>query len=682
MSVSPHQPANRLLQQSSPYLLQHAYNPVDWYPWGDEALSKAKLEDKMILISVGYSACHWCHVMERESFEDLVVAQIMNEHFVCIKVDREERPDVDQIYMEAVQLMNNGQGGWPLNCFALPDGRPIFGGTYFPKEQWKRVLMYLADFWQNKKAEAFEFADRLILAIQDFETIHEALQIPPQYTVADLARTYIPWSHYFDLEFGGTQRVPKFPLPANWRYILYYAHYSKDEQADLAISVTLKQLALGGIYDQIGGGFARYSTDKYWLVPHFEKMMYDNGQLIALYSEAFHRNPLPMYRDVVFQTVEWIEREMLGTTGGFYCALDADSEGVEGKFYVWTLEELQAILGPKAGLAQVYYNCTAAGNWEHGWNILHRQLDDSVIAERFGLTVAELTQEMLQINQLLLAERANRVRPGLDDKILLSWNALTIKGLAIASRVFESEAFLQLAQKTWYFILNHMADGSRLNRTYNKGKASVNAFLDDYAIAMEAAIELYQATFEESYIHQAKDWLDYVLEHFYDPKSGMFFYTSDIDPPLIARKQEIYDNVIYSSNSALGHVLLTMGYLYRDYDYIHKAEQMLANVAKATQAEGSMHANWAMLMLRLTVQDYQVVITGPYALDTRKTMERRHLFNVIYAGCTSASTLPITAQRFMEGRSQIYICRNQTCLVPTEHVEEAIQAIQFQFAVN
>jgi uncharacterized protein YyaL (SSP411 family) len=451
---------NLLIKASSPYLLQHAYNPVQWMEWGPEALQKAKDENKLILVSIGYSACHWCHVMERESFELHEVAEVMNQYYVCIKIDREERPDIDQIYMLAIQLMT-GSGGWPLNCICLPDQRPIYGGTYFKKEDWINVLLSVADMWANDPDKAKQYADRLTAGIQNAEKIIPNVK-PESYTKAHLTEIIEPWKRYFDMSEGGYNRAPKFPLPNNWQFMLRYSHLMEDDATHVSALLTLEKMAMGGIYDHIGGGFARYSVDGDWHVPHFEKMLYDNGQLISLYTEAYQYAKSDLFKDVVAETITWLEREMLSPEGLFFSALDADSEGVEGKFYVWSKAEFDAVLGADAALLSDYFQISESGNWvEEETNIPLRKFSEEEYAEVKGISVIELLEKIRLAKSKLLAARAKRVRPGLDDKCLTAWNGMTIKGLAESARIFGNNHYYDLAKNAADFILTNlkMANG-------------------------------------------------------------------------------------------------------------------------------------------------------------------------------------------------------------------------------
>jgi uncharacterized protein YyaL (SSP411 family) len=665
--------SNRLKNQSSPYLQQHAENPVDWYPWGDEALTKARTENKLILVSIGYSACHWCHVMEHESFEDAEVAEIMNRHFVCIKIDREVRPDIDQIYMSAVQLMT-GSGGWPLNCFCLPDQRPIYGGTYFRKNDWKSLLENLAGFWREKPDEAVAYAVRLTEGVNQTEQLVPVKE-DTVFSRKDLEEIFISWKRTFDLIDGGYNRAPKFPLPNNWQFMLRYAHLMKDDAAHTAARITLQKMAFGGIYDQLGGGFARYSVDGKWHVPHFEKMLYDNAQLISLYSEAYQYTPDPIYRDIVYESLSFVERELTSAENGFYSALDADSEGVEGKFYTFTKDEIKVALKNDADLFCIYYQISDDGNWEEeGTNILIRHSEDSELASRLGISEKELTDKISEAKKILLAFRAERIRPGLDNKILASWNGMMLKAYTDAYRVFEEADFLEKAKLSAAFIQKELIVGNEIRRVYSSENSSdewSGAFLDDYAFVIDGLIGLYEVSFDEGYLYKAKQLADYAISDFYDNESGMFFYTPETGEQLIARKQEIMDNVIPSSNSVMANNLYKLAYFFDQQNYQEISLRMLRNVHPHIKSYGSAYSNWAMLLLNNVFGLFEIAITGTAAEEKRKEIEKYYIPNKILLGGTSG-TLPLLADRFT-AETKIYVCRNKTCLLP---VTEAIEAIK------
>ncbi|RMG73027.1 MAG: thioredoxin domain-containing protein, partial [Bacteroidetes bacterium] len=520
--------ANHLINSTSPYLLQHAYNPVDWYPWGDEALEKAQSEGKLIIVSVGYAACHWCHVMERESFEDTAVAKLMNEHFVSIKVDREQRPDIDQIYMNAAYL-SSGRGGWPLNAIALPDGRPVFAATYFPKEEWTRLLEHFVRTQQEQPEQLEQVAGQILQGIKtmDSGTLNEE---PAAFTAADAEGAYRSILAKWDFEQGGLADAPKFPMPAVQRYLLRYHHYTGADSALEAVTTTLDAMARGGIYDQLGGGFARYSVDAEWKVPHFEKMLYDNAQLVSLYTEAYQLTGKEAYRQVVEETLGFVARELTDSLGGFYSSLDADSEGMEGAYYVWTEKDITKTAGHDALAFKTYFNVSPFGNWEGEakTNILYRTESLETIAARHGYEPAQLRRVVDHVRGLLLEKRQKRERPGLDDKVLAGWNGLMMKAYAEAYEALGDPAYLEAARRNADFVTSAMRrpDGG-LYRNWKGGQAEINAFSDDYAFVIEGLIALYQVTFEERWLFTADSLMQYALTHFSDEETGMFFYTSD-----------------------------------------------------------------------------------------------------------------------------------------------------------
>lgn len=664
---------NQLIHASSPYLLQHAYNPVEWYEWGPAALERAKKENKLIILSIGYSACHWCHVMEHESFESHEVAEVMNQHFICIKVDREERPDIDQVYMLAVQLMNE-QGGWPLNAICLPDQRPIYGGTYFRKNDWINILLNLADFWKNDPNKAKDYADRLIGGIQQAE------KIIPSTAEAVFNRSHLteiiePWKRHFDMAEGGYNRAPKFPLPNNWLFMLRYSYLMKDQATYISAMLTLEKMALGGIYDQVGGGFARYSVDDRWHVPHFEKMLYDNAQLISLYAEAYQYAQVPLFKEVVAETIAWVNREMTAEAGLFYSALDADSEGVEGKFYIWDWLEFEQELGADAKLMTAYYDVSEAGNWiEEESNILQRKFTDEEFAAHHQLSVEELKVKVAQAKAKLLAKRTKRVRPGLDDKCLTAWNAMMISALVKAGQVFEQDAYLQSAKQAAQFILDNLStpDGG-LYRNYKNGKASISGFLDDYAFMIEALIALYGVDFEEEWLMAAKRLSDYVLIHFNDAESDMFFYTSVSNEALIARKHEVMDNVIPASNSVMAQNLQQLALYFDDAADEKRASQMLNSVLPRIKAYGSAYSNWSIQLLNEVFGINEIAIVGNGLKKVQMELNGLYIPNKITLGGTK-SDLPLLKNKESQ-ETKIYICRNKTCQSPVSTVAEAVKFI-------
>ncbi len=672
-------PANALIHETSPYLLQHAHNPVQWQPWGDKALAQAKQENKLLLISIGYSACHWCHVMERESFEDQATADIMNAHYICIKVDREERPDVDQVYMHAVQLLT-GQGGWPLNCFALPDGRPVYGGTYFQNRNWKEILQNLASAWVEEPAKVITAAEQLTKGLQRPETPLIERE-PAPFNSQGLRAMYGNWREYFDRREGGPNRAPKFPLPNNYQFLLRFAILLSEESALRQVKLTLEKMAYGGIYDQIGGGFARYSTDALWKAPHFEKMLYDNGQLLELYAEAYQAIGEPLYRDIVYGIKDFIVRELTSPEGGFYSALDADSEGEEGKYYVWSEAELKALLGDDFALAQNYFNVNEKGLWEHGQYILLRYDSDNTVAQSHGLTLEEMAIRIENINTKLLMEREKRIKPGLDDKMLISWNALAVLGLTKAYKAFGDEIFLQLALKNAHTILfkAKTIDGGLWHSAKNQ-EFTIQGFLEDYAFTMEAFIALYEVTFDLAWVEQAAKLMDYVWAHFEDENSALFYFTSNTATPLVARKKETQDNVIPASNSSLAKSLFWLGHFLDRREYCDRASRMLAVVQRELPIYGSSYSNWAQLFLQVACPFYQVVIVGNQAEAMRKELSSYFLPQILLAGCEQTNSYPLFKDRGVEGKTLFYVCKDGTCSLPVENIFQVLEQLKFPAA--
>lgn len=663
---------NRLAAETSPYLLQHANNPVDWYPWGEEAMQKAKEEDKMLLVSIGYSACHWCHVMEHESFEDEEVARVMNENFVCIKVDREERPDVDQVYMNAVQLLT-GSGGWPLNCFALPDGSPVYGGTYFPKDNWVQVLHYIAGIYRGEREKATQQAEALKQGIGQSEHV-QFKATHREFSTKELDNFYSSFVTNFDQKNGGFGSAPKFPMPTNWLFLLRYYHVGGNKEALEQTLLSLDRIANGGIYDHIGGGFARYATNAQWNIPHFEKMLYDNGQLLSLYSEAYQLTRNDKYKAVVYETIEFISRELTAPEGVFYSSLDADSEGEEGKFYVWTKQDLDDLLGKDAELFCDYYNCSASGNWEHGKNNLFITRSIEQFATRYKLKPTEVQEKLNKSKKILLEKRSERTRPGLDDKILTSWNALMIKGLTDAYRVFGENEFLDKALKASNFILTHQKGKDySLMRNHKEGRSTIPAFLDDYALVIDAFINLYKATFDEQWLQHADAFTAYTLSHFYDTTISMFYYTNIEFSNLVVRKMELSDNVIPSSNSVMANNLYKLGIYLGNMKYSEISNQMLTNVLQDMLQHPRYYSNWGILLVNKVDNPVELAISGPQAEERRKELEQHYFPELILAGANSESKLPLLLNRFENKKTRLFVCQNYTCKLPVETIEEALE---------
>jgi uncharacterized protein YyaL (SSP411 family) len=668
---------NALINETSPYLLQHAHNPVNWYPWGKEALGKAKREDKLIIISIGYSSCHWCHVMEHESFEDSRVAQLMNDHFVSIKVDREERPDIDHIYMTAVQMMKQ-QGGWPLNCIALPDGKPIWGGTYFPKEQWMEALTQVHQYYQNNPDMTRQYAADLAEGIRQNSIFQPQIQ-DQMLNHEQVQGAVQKWSQQFDAEYGGQKGAPKFPVPVNLEFLLHFGFQYGDQDILDHVHRTLASMARGGIYDQVGGGFARYSVDPVWKVPHFEKMLYDNAQLIKLYSHAYQLSGKEDYARVVRQSIEFVQREMQSVEGAFYSALDADSEGEEGKYYVWSKKELEALLEGDFELFSEYYNINATGLWEHNRYILYRTSDPDEFAGERGLDPSWFKQKIKQWNEILLPVRGQRAAPGLDDKSLTSWGSLMISGLVRAYAALGDEPYLEQAITSARLIQEKMWSQEKvLYRNYKEDQRSIPAFHIDYALYITACLDLYSASLDRHWLDLAMDLTDATMEKFYDLGTEMFNYNAKDSEFLIANNVETLDNVIPSSNSVMAHNLFTLGHLLARGEYLELSASMMQKMQGRFEQYPMGFAHWGRLILLHLHPFYEVVVVGPSARSRVKSMIGEFLPHALVAGSKGQSDLPLFHNRLEGELTRIYVCRDNVCQLPVEDPEEARKIFRIQ----
>ncbi|MGZ4098488.1 MAG: thioredoxin domain-containing protein [Bacteroidia bacterium] len=666
---------NELVNESSPYLLQHAHNPVNWVAFTQEAFEKAKNENKLVLISIGYSACHWCHVMEHESFEDEKVAGIMNEHFVNIKVDREERSDVDMIYMQAIQLMT-GHGGWPLNCFTLADGRPIYGGTYFNKQQWVNVLVNLAELKKNNPDKVIEYAHNLTEGIKQSELITTQKKSEGDISKQVLIDSVEKWKERFDDSFGGPDKAPKFPLPNNYLFLLRYALLEKDKYVLDHVHLTLLQMAHGGIYDQLRGGFSRYSVDVIWKVPHFEKMLYDNAQLVSLYCEAYQHSQNKLYEQVVVQTLGFIEKEWYNNKGFFYSAYDADSEGEEGKYYVWTKEELREILRDDFEIFADYYQVNEVGYWEHDNYILMRNKNLAELLLKHDLNKETVEQKIENCRALLLKKAEKRVKPGLDDKTLTSWNAMMCSAFTKAYLCFSEEKYKNIALNSIHFILSQLVqDNGRLFRTYKNGKAKIDGFLDDYAFVIEALMNCYIISKDEEFILRAKKLTDFTLIEFGNPGSDFLFYTGNTADGLITRSTEIHDNVIPASNSQMALNLFYLGTYFDTPAYTAKALKMLNNVSAEIRHYGAGYSNWGCLALHTCYPFKEIAIVGNNVDEKLLELHKHSFTNTILAVSKTKSNLPLLKERFSEKETLVYVCENNACKLPVKTINEALELL-------
>ncbi|RZJ65673.1 MAG: thioredoxin domain-containing protein [Flavobacterium sp.] len=670
---------NELSHETSPYLLQHANNPVNWKAWNDTTLASAATQNKLLLISVGYSACHWCHVMEHETFEDAEAAAVMNQNFVNVKVDREERPDVDAVYMKAVQLMTQ-RGGWPMNVVALPDGRPVWGGTYFRKGDWMQTLEHLAQLWQNDPQKMIDYAQKLHGGL-------EALNILPNENPDSeldqnlLKPLFEKWSKSFDWEFGGYMKAPKFMLPNNFKFLLRYGWQTQNPDLLDFVNLTLTKMAFGGIFDTVGGGFSRYSVDFKWHVPHFEKMLYDNGQLVSLFADAYKLTGNPLYSEVIDKTLSFVSRELTAPDGNFYSALDADSKDAhghseEGAFYVWTKPELEKLIGDDFEIFSDVFSINDFGHWENGNYVLIQKEPLESIAEIRRMPLSELETKKQNWEKILFAEREKRHRPGLDDKSLTSWNAIMLKGYVDAYKALGKPEYIEIALKNANFIRRQCwsSDGN-LWHNHKNGKSTINGYLEDYAFVIDAFISLYEATLDEKFLTDAKQLADYAFDHFFDAEKGFFCFTSNLDKALVAEHFEMEDNVIPASNSIMCENLYRLGIYFENQHYETKAENMLRHLLPVIDYP-SAFSNWLYVFLNFFESQRELAICGTDALRFATDINSRYFPNVTLAASTTESKLPFLQNRMPENGNLFYICQNKACGLPESDFETALKNLE------
>lgn len=679
-----HQHTNRLIHETSPYLRQHAHNPVDWYAWSEEALEEARSKDKPIFLSIGYSACHWCHVMERESFEQEETAELMNELFVNIKVDREERPDLDSIYMDAVQAMT-GQGGWPMSVFLTPDGKPFYGGTYYPPQprygmpSFTQVLHSVADAYRQRRDQVEGQAERLTSMLRrsaQFES--QAVDLGTETLDEAIKQLH----QYFDDQNGGFGSQPKFPQPMTLEFILTQYLRTGDLDTLYMAELTLEQMALGGLYDQLGGGFHRYSVDAHWLVPHFEKMLYDNAQLLLIYLHAWQLNALPLYRRVVEETVDYVLREMTAPTGGFYATQDADSEGEEGKFFVWIPAEIEAVLDANAAqVFEAYYGVSTRGNFE-GKNILHVRRTAESVAKDFDITSEEVERILADAKGKLFAEREKRIKPGRDDKILVEWNGLMIHALAEVGVVLGRQDALDAAGAAANFILSQMSqpDG-KLYRSYKDGRARFNAYLEDYAAFARGLVALYEATFDLRWLGEASRLTQLIFDQFHDSERGGFFQTGLDHEQLVARRKDYIDNAVPSGNSLTAELLLRLAVLVDNEQYRRDATRVVLTLKDAMAQQPTGFGRMLTALHTLLHPSQEIAIVGNANDATTRALlaevRRRYLPTTVLASQPpgAESMLPLLANRgLVNGQPAAYVCENYACKLPVT-APEALAAL-------
>lgn len=670
---------NELHLETSPYLLQHADNPVHWKAWNANSLAMAKSENKLIIISIGYSACHWCHVMEHESFEDNEVASTMNANFISIKIDREERPDIDAVYMKAVQIMT-GQGGWPMNVVTLPDGRPIWGGTYFRKTDWINSLERLQEIYTEQPQTILDYAEKLNDGLQSLSIISKN-DSKTNLNFEILESLVYKWQKSFDWEFGGMARAPKFMMPTNYEFLLRHGYQTNNQTLLDFVNLTLTKMAYGGLFDTIDGGFSRYSVDMKWHIPHFEKMLYDNGQLVSLYANAYKLTGNKLYKEVIEKTLHFVKKEWLTEEGSFYSALDADSLNKEnhleeGAFYVWTNPELQRLLQEDFELFSVVFNVNAFGFWEHENYVLIRNQSLEEIAKQKNISLETLEKKKKSWEQILYTEREKRNKPRLDDKCLTSWNAIMLKGFVDAYKALGNPNYLDIAIQNADFIVNKIwsSQGS-LKHSYKEGKATINGFLEDYAHVIQAFISLYEVTFNENWLQNAKQLTDFAFDNFYDEKTQFFSFTSNQDEALITSHFEVEDNVIPASNSVMADALFKLSIYFENSYYEKISQQMIHNIVQAVDYP-SAFSNWLNVLLHFSEQNKELAICGSNALVYLNDLNQNYLPNTIIAGSTKISTLPFLENRFSEKETLFYLCRNKTCDIPTSDFNKIIKEIK------
>ena len=680
------QHSNRLIQETSPYLLQHAHNPVDWFPWGPEAFAKARAENKPILLSIGYSACHWCHVMEHESFEDERIAALMNEHFVSIKVDREERPDLDHIYQSVVQMLS-GQGGWPLTMFLTPAQEPFYGGTYFPPEDrygrpgFPRILTAVAEAYHRRPGEVTQSVQQIRDGLKKLAAFEASPGVLTPDLLTNAARAL---ANNFDMVHGGFGTQPKFPNPANLECFLRYWHASGNENFLNMGKLALRKMASGGIYDHLGGGFHRYSVDDRWLVPHFEKMLYDNAQLLPLYLNMYQITGDEFYARVAHETLTYIKREMLSPEGGFYATQDADSEGEEGKFFVWTKAEVDALLGDASRLFCRYYDITATGNWEHGNNILHLTVSLEQLATMFNRPLDEVAASIEASKAVLFAAREQRAKPFRDEKILMSWNGLMLSGMVQAYNVLGDAEALQAVQDTIAFVQERMLQDGRLLSVYKDGQAKLNGYLDDYAFLTAALLDAFETTCDQGYFALAQQLTITMLEEFWDAEQGGFFFTGKSHEALIERTKSAYDQAIPSGTAVATKNLLRLYHYTGQAAYLQHAEQVLQLFRRPMEQQPFGFGSLLTALDFYLQKPREIVLIGtPGAADTRAMLQAIHqqyIPNKILlqidpqqtaAGLDAFPLLRdvLAGKTQVEGKATVYVCHNFTCSLPVTEPE-------------
>jgi uncharacterized protein len=678
-----HSYTNRLIHETSPYLLQHAHNPVDWYSWSTEAFERAKKENKPVLVSIGYSACHWCHVMERESFEDPEVAGFMNQNFINIKVDREERPDVDHIYMDAVQAIT-GSGGWPLNVFITPEGKPFYGGTYFPprrafnRASWIEILQAVSHSYNERKEEIENQANSLTEHLQSTNVFGNDSE-KFAFDMKELNLAYENIMKTADKEWGGFGKAPKFPQSFTINFLLRYSWFTGNQEALSQALLSLDKMIQGGIYDQLRGGFARYSTDAEWLAPHFEKMLYDNALLVASLSEVYQLTKNKTYKEVIEATLDFIEKELMHKEGGFFSALDADSEGEEGKFYVWDYTEIEHLLGEDAAVFMRYFNVRKEGNWE-GKNILHTSTTLDEFAQKEELAIEDVRKIIGKGREILLQERNKRIRPSLDDKLLLSWNALMNTAYSKAYAATGNDHYKDVAIKNMGFLITAFSkEKNEFFHSWKNGQAKHPAFLDDYSFLIAALIDLSEITADNQWLHKAKEITIYVIENFSDGGSSQFFYTNVSQSDILLRKKEVYDSAIPSGNSVMALNLYRLSIFFDAPLWQQKAVQMVSSFGSMATKYPTSFGVWLSALFQISFGTNEIAVLGPNYLRILKRVLTLYLPHSILMAAPKENDFALLKGKTFNGRTLIYLCRNYACQQPVDSVEEFENRISSNF---
>ena len=663
---------NNLSLESSAYLLQHAKNPINWQRWDKKLYNTNNTDNKLLVVSIGYSSCHWCHVMEKETFEDSGVASFMNEKFISIKVDREENPEIDNIYMTATQMMT-GRGGWPLNVVCLPDGRPVYGGTYHTKEQWLEVLGKIQKVYENDKKQLYGIAEKVEKGIQEvnrFEYTEEEADFKPQLLQNEMKI----WTSQWDMINGGEKQNQKFITPTKFNYILQYQHLNEDTKIKAYLKNTLENIANSGIVDHLEGGFYRYTVDPEWKIPHFEKMLYDNAQLLSLYANAYKEFKTPLFKSTVYKTFDFLQKRMENTEGGYFSAIDADNEQGEGRYYMFNIDEIKKAAGQDLSMILDYYRIELDKPIENSFYHLRKTNDFNTFLKKYSITNDQLVEKQKIWESQFEELKEKREFPLTDKKIITSWNAQMVSGLLNSFEAFGDKQFLNQAQRTFTFLRENLISGAELMHTFQANKAKMDANLEDYAFMIRAALGLYQNTGNVDYLEQADELTENAIKNFETTKNPFFTYTKN--PVMFSEIISVNDNVIPSANAIMAENLWTLGHLLEKKQYSTKAKKMLdVMTSYFNEGRGSDYSQWAQLITKEAFSYKEVVIVGPEAQNTNREIQQNYLPNVLFQISDKPSELPLLKDRFFKKETLIYVCEDKVCLRPSETVVDALKQI-------